>query len=347
MKILIAMLSAGFAGTERHSMELAGELVRQGMDVALLLRSRPVETHRQSAYDALRRAIPAGVTVYYASRAAPVFALWRALLTFRPDVIHVHHERAARLVSRYGRTAPVVATVHVHYTSRNFQHCDGLICLTQTEAAALPASFKGVIRVVGNWVMPHPRPAPATLARLRDELGLSGAGFVIGSVARLEPVKGIAGLLTAFRDAAIPAAKLVLAGEGSERKALEQLAQTLGIEAQVVFAGFRPDVRDLYYLFNAFVLNSTDEPYGLAILEAAGSGVPVICAASAGPIAIAEHLPIALIPRDDTAALARALAAAAREPAPWYDMATFTVATKTRETIAAYRDIAAARGKIL
>ena len=236
--------------------------------------------------------------------------LWNALLHFRPDLVHAHHERSARVAGRWTPGAPVLATVHVHWSPRDFARCDGLICLTEEQAAEVPSGYPGPRFVIGNWVVPTTT-TPAKLAAARAALGLPPTGvFVIGTVCRLEKVKGVAELLAAFHAADPPDARLVVVGEGSERPALEMLAHRLGLNGRVIFTGFRNDMPDLYRLFDLFVLNSMDEPYGLVILEAAEAGVPVIATATRGARAIAGNHPIRLVPIGDTGALSAALTAA-------------------------------------
>lgn len=346
MRILIVMLSVGFAGTERHAVELANALSRT-CDVAILLRERPREPHRQAQYDALRRSIAPHLPVYVASRALPALGLWNAMLRFRPDLIHAHHERSARIASRFAMGVPVLATVHVHFRPRDFMRCAGLIFLTRAEQLAAEGSYPGQSFVVGNWVMPMPHPTAARLAALRSELGLAADDYVIGSVARLEPVKGLAGLIEAFRAARIPRARLVIAGEGSQRDALQAVCNACGIADRVIFTGFRPDVRQLYRLFDLFVLNSLDEPYGLAILEAAASAVPVIASDTTGARAIAESLPIRLVPAGSQQALAAAMRDAFHRPASSRGAlpAEFTIEARLAAIINAYRRVIASRGE--
>jgi glycosyltransferase involved in cell wall biosynthesis len=305
MKVLVALLSVGFAGTERHAIELTNALAHK-CEVALLLRERPAEVHRQAGYRTLRRMVAPGVKIFETSRAMPVFGLWRALLRFRPDLIHAHHERSARIASRWSFGVPVAATVHVHFRARDFMRCNALICLTAAEAARVPPAYGGICQVIPNWVQHHSRPGARRLASLRTELGLTDRDFVIGSVSRLEPVKGLDGLIRAFGHADIPGARLVIVGDGSQRSELESLSARLAA-GNVLFTGFRDDARDLYALFNLFVLNSDDEPYGLAILEAADAGVPIVATATQGASAIAEHLPIHLVSIGSPDALEAAL----------------------------------------
>ncbi len=306
----------------------------------MLLRARPGEPHRRAEYAALRAAIAPEVPVFLSSRAVPHFGLWRALWRFRPTVIHAHHERSARIAARYAGPfgIPVVATVHVHYRPRDFGRCDALVVLTEPERARAAAAFPREIALIENWVMPSPRPDAARLAALRAAFAIEAGDFVIGSVGRLEPVKRVGGLIAAFNEAGLRQARLIIVGDGSERAALEAEAMRLGLGGRVRFAGFRSDVRDLYALFNVFVQNSGDEPYGLAMLEAAASGVAVIATATDGARTIAARVPITLIPACEQTALVGALRlayAARQDSAP--PLAGFAFDDRLPAFLALYR----------
>ncbi len=340
MRVLVVLLSVNFAGTERHAIELANALARQ-TEVALLLRRRPRERHRQSAYAALLQSVDPAVRVFFASRAMPVFGLWLALARFRPDLIHAHYQRSAYIASRYAFGVPVLATVHVHFRARDYMRCGGLIFLTRAEAEGVPPAYAGARFVIGNWVVPRPSPTAEVLQSMRAALGISAADYVIGSVARLEPVKGLEGLIRAFHAAAIPRSRLVVVGQGSQRNALEQIVSQLDLGTRVIFTGFRADALDFYWLFDLFVLNSLDEPYALAILEAAAAGVPVITTATPGSCAIAERLPIRLIPIGSTADLVQALRAAyaERRSKAVPELADFSIERGVARIVAAYHQV--------
>jgi glycosyltransferase involved in cell wall biosynthesis len=68
---------------------------------------------------------------------------------------------------------------------------------------------------------------------------------------------------------------LDLFGEGPCRRDLGQLAQSLGVERQVRFRGFRSDVRDLLPGYRAYVHASVYETGPLAIIEAMAAGLPI------------------------------------------------------------------------
>jgi len=99
-------------------------------------------------------------------------------------------------------------------------------------------------------------------------------------VGRLESVKGVGFLLTAF--AAVlrgePTARLLIVGSGSMRPELERTAGALGIGRSVSFAGARPraELPGLYRQAAVFVLPSLYEGFPLVLLEAWAHGTPVV-----------------------------------------------------------------------
>ena len=72
-------------------------------------------------------------------------------------------------------------------------------------------------------------------------------------------------------------------GEGPCRGDLLRQARSLGLEEQVRFRGFRPDVRDLLPGYRVYVHASYTESSSLAIMEAMAAGLPIV-AGGIGPI---------------------------------------------------------------
>lgn len=116
--------------------------------------------------------------------------------------------------------------------------------------------------------------------KIRDELRIDNKTKIIGSVGRLVEDKDYSTLIRAFKiflnmhkhDNFV----LLLVGDGSQRKVLEELGDSLGISDRIIFSGFREDVYDFYGAFDAFVLSSIDEGLPLSLLEAMACEVPVI-----------------------------------------------------------------------
>ncbi|NWG40064.1 MAG: TIGR03088 family PEP-CTERM/XrtA system glycosyltransferase [Hydrogenophilaceae bacterium] len=115
--------------------------------------------------------------------------------------------------------------------------------------------------------------------------------FVIGTVGRMTPIKDHVTLIHAFSAIAriIPKARLLIVGDGSERKRCQQLSSDLGISDKVWFTGERNDVPGLMQSMDVFVLPSISEGISNTILEAMASGLPVIATRTGGNVELVEE----------------------------------------------------------
>ncbi len=144
----------------------------------------------------------------------------------------------------------------------------------------------GRIEVIHNGIDPQPfaqLDTPATRAQVRAELGLTPAQSVWLQVARFHPVKDHGTALRALAQVqrdwtqqGQPAPVLLLAGDGGERQRMEQLADELGVRAQVRFLGVRTDIPRLMAAADGFVLSSLSEGLSVTLLEAMASGLPIV-----------------------------------------------------------------------
>lgn len=139
---------------------------------------------------------------------------------------------------------------------------------------------------------------------------------VIGAVAFLTKRKGLRYLISAFRKALDrhPGAFLKIAGEGEERRNLQQQIHALDLDDNVELLGERTDIRRLMNGFDVFVLPSLWEPFGLVIAEAMACGKPVIATHVGGiPEIIEDGVTGILVPPADVDRLADALVALLRD----------------------------------
>lgn len=340
LRVLHVILSRGFAGSERAAVEACAALARRH-DVALVVRS----DHRDHLGVSLLDQLEPGIQVfevppYWRTRArlAQVVEQWR------PDVIHTHLRRGTRYVSRLRYAARHVSTLHLHLNGPHYLRTDALFCISDWQLATVPAGYAGQVHLVPNSLVTHPKLAPERIRQVRAELGAGDEDFLVGAVGRLVPRKGFDLLLQAFAAAQLPHARLVLVGDGSERRTLEQLAS-----GNVRFMGYRRDVKDLYQAFDLFVCPSRYEPFGRVIAEALDGGVPVIAADAQGPRDIAQHFPIELVPIEDvpqlTSALQRRYAAGRRRID--CDLAEFSLEQTAQRMEIAYRQVLAAAPQTL
>ena len=108
--------------------------------------------------------------------------------------------------------------------------------------------------------------------------------IVVGAAARLDPVKDLATLVRGFAAAreGHPELKLIIAGEGPERPALEALAEELGVRGAVTLAGWLDDMEEFYSALDINTLSSLSETFPYALTEGAAYRLPTVASAVGG-----------------------------------------------------------------
>lgn len=143
-------------------------------------------------------------------------------------------------------------------------------------------------------------------------------GETVLFVGRLDRRKGVPELLGAFAEvaAARPQARLVLAGDGPEREAVERRAAEPALAGRVAVLGAVPQARvpDLLRESALLCLPSHGEPYGMAILEAMAAARAVVATDAGGPRFLVGADGGRLVPVGDERALARSLAELLADP---------------------------------
>lgn len=118
---------------------------------------------------------------------------------------------------------------------------------------------------------------PQLVNEYRGKFNLSQSKVLLYT-GRLERVKGLDLLLTAFSKSDYKGVKLVLVGEGGEKENLVKMCRELRIESNVVFAGFYSgaELYAWYQLADGYILPSRFEPFGAVVNEALVFGCPVM-----------------------------------------------------------------------
>lgn len=198
-----------------------------------------------------------------------------AALTRRPHVWH-----AREIVFQSGAALRVERFLTRHFADR-----------VVAVSAAVAAQLDPVPAVVITDEADPDRFGPERAGRFRSQLGLGDAVPLAGSVARVDTWKGFDTLLDAVPliRASRPDAEVVIVGgpvPGKEDYAAGLEARAAGLDG-VHWLGPRPDVGDVMADLDVFVQVSTEpEPFGLVVVEALASGVPVVAGAEGGPLEI-------------------------------------------------------------
>jgi 1,2-diacylglycerol 3-alpha-glucosyltransferase len=294
------------------------------------------------------------------------------------DVIHAHHPfllgPAARRLARRTRR-PLVFTYHTRY--EKYAHYVPLpLGLVQAAALRISAGFaaqadavlapsavirdelhaRGVrapIAVVPTGIdLTRFRPGDREAAR--RSLGVGAGEPLVLYVGRLDREKSVDRVLSAFERVAstIPAARLVLVGQGTEADRLRRMAASLPMAQRIRFLGLRPHdaLAECYQAADVFLFASETETQGLVLAEAAACGLPAVAVNAAGCDEVVRDGDTGILTKGDPAALAeaaigllldperrRAMARRAREMAE----RLFDVKLQIDRTMAVYADAVA------
>ena len=179
-------------------------------------------------------------------------------------------------------------TVHIPKRRIMAQRFFALLCdqiLTNSNVSRQEyAQYIGIsaakISVVYNGVNINKfTPEKSNRSDLKNQLGISDNDIVVGSVARFDPVKNIPELVRAFSGLnknKHPNCKLLVIGDGPDRKFIDSLIKTSGIKNSVILPGMKRNIPDWLRIMDIYVQPSIFENIPNAILEAMATGLPVV-----------------------------------------------------------------------
>jgi len=123
-----------------------------------------------------------------------------------------------------------------------------------------------------------PPPSDVTRPQLCAELGEPEDAQLIGAVGRLWPQKRVKDLIWAFELMHVldDRARLLVIGDGPQRRMLERFARSLELDHAVLFLGHREDVLRIMPHLDVLWLGSDYEGLPNAVMEAMACGVPVV-----------------------------------------------------------------------
>lgn len=168
----------------------------------------------------------------------------------------------------------------------------------------------------------------------RRTLGLEPGALYVVSLARLVSRKNLAALVEACAAIENDGLRLLLLGDGPERRSLEQLARARGLGGRILFKGFVDEAEKeaLLRASDIFALPSLHEAFGLVYLEAMRAGLPVVATRPGGQEDFLEDgVTACLVEAGDPGVLAAALARLAGDP-----LARRRMAAAARAAVAAF-----------
>ncbi len=214
----------------------------------------------------------------------------------KPDIIHVHCYESGLLAIdvKKKHAIPFVVTEHssrfgknqlsekmINFARETFETSDLNMAVSQDFVKLLSSIFKQEFKYVPNIV---------DIEQFSINKGKSISPFVFFNAAGLNENKNHVLLLNSFSLLAQkhPAVALRIAGKGSLESELKQLAIDLDVANKVQFLGeiSREQIQTEMSNAHAFVLSSKLETFGVVLIEALSSGIPVVSTKCGGPESI-------------------------------------------------------------
>ena len=205
------------------------------------------------------------------------------------DMAQAHAVLAAQSVLDFTRYQVVQ-----QYLNTFVNHCDLVFAPTQTMADYLqPFELDTPIQVLPTGLSSkafdiHPESAALRKKYLPDEYTADGRKrYLFCTVSRMAKEKNLDFMLRALAHAKVQAGdifRVLMIGDGPHRKALESLAQELGLSDTVIFTGSIPNdqVSVYHQACDLFLFSSQSETQGIVLLEAFASSLPALAIAATG-----------------------------------------------------------------
>ncbi len=330
-RVLQVVQNLNYGGMERLIVELVGRLDPTRFEPHVLVLggvgrlgeglSSRVPLHRLPPLSKLSMLWPAGLIA--------------ALKQLRPDIVHSHSGvwYKASLAARRARIPVVIHTDHGRPNPDRLarrllertaaRRTDVVVAvsapLEQRLRDTVVCGAAPVELIVNGVDTAHHRPA-ADDGAARRELGLAPDVPILGSIGRLQPIKGYDVMLAAYArfraDWRGPgrAPVLVVGGDGPDRERLQALAREQGLDG-VFLLGWRDDVEAFHASFTLFTMASRSEGTSVSLLEAMSAGLcPVVTDVGGNRDVLGPELRHRLVHSEDPAALAAAWSAALADP---------------------------------
>jgi glycosyltransferase involved in cell wall biosynthesis len=211
----------------------------------------------------LRRERPRAVILH--TQVAGLLGATAAIVARVPSRVIIHHINVG-VSGRFFRPVEAVAGTVGLYTDIVF-----VGTAIRADVDRFPRRYKARAKVIPNAVE-----VPAVVDRLavRAKYEIAPDAFVILAVGALTDQKNHEVLIRALAD--VPAATLVIAGDGPRRASLEALAATTGAHVRVLGHIAPDEVYALYGAADLYVMPSRAEGRSLALLDAVSAGLPVV-----------------------------------------------------------------------
>lgn len=288
INVLYLLNHAGKAGTERYVQTLIEQLNGKKINAYFAYNEEGLLVERLKELGILTYRLEMNSPFDFRA-AAQLAALCREL---NIDLVHTHYLRenyVAMLARLRGSPAKVAYTNHFilrnNFITRMSNRLmnpleSGIIavCNRGREMMISNGISASKIKVLFNAVDPMYWGMPEK-STIREEFGISDDTFVILCASRFAHDKGhryLVRTINKLRGMTDRKMKCILAGDGPLLGEIKQMTEELGLSKDILFAGFRQDIKNLFTGSDLYFNSSEHEASSFLILEALASGLPVV-----------------------------------------------------------------------
>ncbi|WP_026755702.1 N-acetyl-alpha-D-glucosaminyl L-malate synthase BshA [Sediminibacter sp. Hel_I_10] len=295
-----------FGGSGVVATELGLELSKRGHDIHFITYSQPVRLDLLGSKVHFHEVnVPEyPLFLYQPYELALSSKLVDMVKLHKIEILHVHYAiphayaayMAKKMLQEEGLNVPIVTTLHGTDITLVGSHpfykpavtfsinkSDAVTSVSQSlkEDTERLFKIKKEIQVIPNFI--DLKKHEPNFTDCQRELMASEDERIVTHISNFREVKRIPDVIRIFNEIQkkLPA-KLMMVGEGPERKPAEELAEELGIAEKVIFLGNSNEIDKILCFSDLFLLPSRTESFGLAALEAMASGVPVISSNTGG-----------------------------------------------------------------
>lgn len=248
-----------------------------------------------------------------------ITAIRKHLKHYKIDIIHCHQYTpwVYGVLAAFGLKTRVIFTEHGRFYpdssswKRKFINpwlckiTDHITAISKATKQAL-VEFENIheeqIEVLYNGIAPLVV-EPAKVEALRSTLNLAQNTTVLGTIARLDPIKNHTMMLDAFALVLKerPDTVLIIVGDGDERINITNQIQQLGIKDKVIMPGYDPQPQHYLALMDIFLLSSLSEGTSMTLLEAMSLNKPCVVTDSGGNGEVVENRITGSVTENDVA----------------------------------------------
>jgi glycosyltransferase involved in cell wall biosynthesis len=215
-----------------------------------------------------------------------IFAIRKHIKDHKIDIVHCHQYTpwVYGVLAAFGTKTKVIFTEHGRFypdsstwkrklinpwLCRITDHITSISKATKLALIEFENIPENKIEVIYNGIK-KPEVIEEKVAALRQKLGISKGIRVLGTIARLDPIKNHSMMLEAFALVLKehPNTVLIIVGDGEERNNIENKIKQLDIKDKVILPGYDPQPQHYLALMDIFLLSSLSEGTSMTILEA-------------------------------------------------------------------------------